>query len=228
MALRQLASKSVAPVLRCRTSVLLVTLGATTFLAGCQSPYYADRGAAAGGLAGAGIGAIVGSQTGNPLAGAAIGAGLGAVTGNVFGAQLDEVAAQNRAEIAAHMGRQVAPGAATINEVVAMTHSGVDPRLIMNYVNTSGMAAPVTAQDVIYLSQQRVPTEVINAMQTARPPAQVAMAPPAPGGGPIIVEEHHYGPPVYYGPPPRYHFYHHHPHRRHCHPRVGWGISISN
>lgn len=228
MALRQLASNPVKPLSPRRTTAVLVALGATTLLAGCQSPYYADRGAAAGGLAGAGIGAIVGSQSGNPLAGAAIGAGLGAVTGNVFGAQLDEVAAQNRAQIAAQMGRQVPPGAATINEVVTMTRSGVDPRLIMNYVNTSGMAAPVSAQDVIHLSQQGVPTDIIQAMQTARPPAQVAMAPPGPGAGPIIVEEHHYGPPVYYGPPPRFHYYHRHPHRRHCHPRVGWGISFSN
>lgn len=207
-----------------RRSTLVGVAALTTLLAtGCRSPYYADRGAAAGGLAGAGIGAIVGSQTGDPLAGAAIGAGLGAITGNVFGAQLDEVAAQNRAEIAAQMGRQVTPGAATVGEVVAMSRSRVDPRLIVNYVNTSGLAAPLTAQDMIYLTEQGVSPDVISAMQTPRPPVQVASAPPPP----VIVEQHHYGPPVIYGPPPpRYHYYHHHP--RHCHPRMGWGISISN
>jgi hypothetical protein len=206
-----------------RILVLRCLLASSVPLAvGCQSPYYSDRGAAAGGLAGAGIGAIVGSQTGDPLAGAAIGAGLGAITGNVFGSHLDEVAAQNRAQIAAHMGRQVAPGAATIQEVVAMSQSGVDPRLIMNYVSTSGVAAPVTANDVIYMHQQRVPSDVILAMQSPRPPVQTVAAAPAP----VIIEEHHFGPPVFYGPPPRHHFYHHHP--RHCHPRVGWGISVSN
>ncbi len=211
------------PPRRHRLSLVCALLVFPLLAAGCRSPYYADRGAAAGGLAGAGIGAIVGSQTGDPLAGAAIGAGLGAITGNVFGAQLDEVAAQNRAEIAAQMGRQVTPGAATVGEVISMSRAGVDPRLIVNYVNTSGVAAPLTAQDVIDLSQQGVSPDVISAMQTPRPPAQVAAAPPRP----VIVEEHYYGPPVIYGPPPpRFHYYHHHP--RHCHPRVGWGISVSN
>ena len=221
MALARLDFSACLPC-RHRLAVVWLTLCTATLLAsGCRSPYYADRGAAAGGLAGAGIGAIVGSQTGDPLAGAAIGAGLGAITGNVFGAQLDEVAAQNRAEIAAQMGRQVTPGAATVNEVVAMSRAGVDQRLIMNYVNTSGVAAPLTPQDVITLSQQGVSPDVISAMQTPRPPVQTAAAP----AGPVIVEQHHYGPPVYYGPPPpRYHYYHH----RHCHPRVGWGISFSN
>src|SRR5690606_19309612 len=100
---------------------------------------------------------------------------------------------QNRAQIAAQLGRQVNPGAATTSEVVAMTRAGVDPRLIVNYVNTSGLAAPVSAQDMIYLTQQGVSADVIQAMQTPRPPVQVASAPPP---APVIVEEYHYGPPV--------------------------------
>ncbi|MEX2169614.1 MAG: glycine zipper domain-containing protein [Pirellulales bacterium] len=185
---------------------------------GCQSPYYADRGAAAGGLLGAGAGAIIGNQTGDPLAGAAIGAGLGALGGGVFGSQMDEAAARNRAEIAAHMGRQVASGAATPDEVVAMTKAGVDPRMIANYVQTSGMARPLAANDIIYLHQQGVATEVIQAMH-APPAAPVQMVQGLPPGPPVIVEEHYYGPPVIYGPP---RYYHHH----HCGPRVGWGVSV--
>lgn len=178
---------------------------------GCRSPYYADRGAAAGGLLGAGAGAIIGSQTGSAGAGAAIGAGLGALTGSVFGSQMDEVAAQNRAAIAAQLGRQVTPGAATSAEVIAMSQAGVDPQLIINYIQTSGVAAPATAQDVIYLHQQGVATPVIQAMQTP-----VAPAVPPGGGGPVVVEEvHHYGPPVFYGPPEPY-----------CAPRVGFGVRI--
>lgn len=208
-----------------KSVVLGSLMVACAISSGCRSPYYADRGAAAGGLAGAGIGAIIGSQTGDPLAGAAIGGGIGALTGNVFGAQLDEIQAQNRAAIAAQMGRQVAPGAATIPEVVAMSRSGVDQRLIVNYINNSGVAQPVSAQDVIHMHQQGVATDVIQAMQSPRPPVQTAAA-PAPVS-PVIVEEHHYGPPPgYYAPPPRFH-YHHYRHRP-CHPRVGWGISISN
>lgn len=188
-------------------------------LAGCRSPYYADQGAVTGGLAGAGIGALVGNAVGETAGGAAIGAGIGALTGGTIGGALDDIEARNRAEIAAQMGRPVAQGQATVGEVVAMSQARVDPRLIVNYVNNSGMAQPVTAQDVIYLTQQGVPSDIIQAMQAprvAQAPVQV-VAPP----GPVIIEEYHYGRP-YYCPPPHYHFYHDRPG-----PRVGWGISFS-
>jgi hypothetical protein len=186
------------------------------------SPYYQDRGTAAGALGGAGIGALVGSATGDAGAGALIGAGVGALTGNVVGGALDDIEARNRAEIAARLGRPVAVGAATPSEVVAMSRAGVDPRLIVNYVNNSGVAQPVTSQDVIYLHQQGVSPDVIQAMQTprvAQAPAAVVVPPP----GPVVVEEVVYGPPPYCAPP-HFHYYHHH----HHHPHVGWGVSFSN
>ncbi|NOY43442.1 MAG: hypothetical protein GXP26_16605 [Planctomycetes bacterium] len=124
-----------------RIAIGLLCVG--TFATGCQSPYYADRGAGLGALAGAGAGAIIGNQTGNAGAGAAIGAGLGALTGAAVGSGMDEMAAQNRAQIAAQMGRQVQVGAANVNEVVSMTKAGVDPRLIQNYIQTSGVAGPL-------------------------------------------------------------------------------------
>lgn len=190
-------------------------------VAGCRSPYYADRGALTGGLAGAGIGALVGNAVGETAGGAAIGAGIGALTGGAIGGALDDIEARNRAEIAAQLGRQVAPGQATVGEVVSMTRAGVDPRLISNYVNNSGMAQPVNAQDVIYLTQQGVAPAVIQSMQAPR----IAQAPPpavvAPPPGPVIIEEHYYGRP--YCPPPHVYFHHRHHHR----PHVGWGISFS-
>jgi hypothetical protein len=201
-----------------RTFLRIASFTSIAALAGCHSPYYADRGAAAGGLLGAGAGALIGSQTGDPLAGAAIGAGLGALGGGVFGSQLDEAQAHNRAAIAAQMGRHVAAGAATPEEVVAMTKAGVDPRLISSYVQTSGVARPMSANDIIFLTQQGVAPEVIQTMQAppAAPPTIVA-GPPV--GPPVVVQEHYYGPPVYCGPP---HYFHHH----HCGPRVGWGVSV--
>ena len=90
-----------------------------------------------------------------------------------------------------------------------MTRAGVDPQLITNYVQTSGMASPIGTQDVIYLSQQGVATPVIQAMQTPVAPQVAAAAPPV-----VVVEElHPIGPPVYYRP-------------RHCAPRVGFGVTI--
>lgn len=183
---------------------------------GCRSPYYADRGAAAGGLAGAGVGALVGNSVGNAAGGALIGAGVGALTGGAVGGALDDIAAQNRAQIAAQLGRPVAQGSATIPEIVAMTQAGVEPRLIINYINTSGVSQPVSAQDVIYLHQQGVATDVIQTMQTPR--VAERSVPVAPPPQPVIIEEYHYGPPVF--GPPRY--YHPGPH-----PRVHWGMSFA-
>jgi hypothetical protein len=199
--------------------LFLAIATATVMFVGCRSPYYADRGALTGGLAGAGVGALIGNAVGETAGGAAIGAGVGALTGNAIGGALDDIEARNRAEIAAQMGRPVAQGQATVGEVVEMTRAGVDPRLISNYVTNSGMAQPVNAQDVIYLTQQGVAPDVIQAMQAPR----VAQAPPAvvvPPPGPVIIEE--YRP---YYPPPHFHYFHHH--HRHHRPRVGWGVTFS-
>jgi uncharacterized protein YcfJ len=209
-----------------RLQVFASAICAVVVSVGCRSPYYADRGALTGGLVGAGAGALIGNAVGETAGGAAIGAGLGALTGNAIGGAMDDIEARNRAEIAAQLGRQVQAGQATVPEVVAMTRAGVDPRLISNYVNNSGMAQPVSAQDVIYLSQQGVSPDVIQAMQTPRlaqgpPPAVVG--PPGvivPPPGPVIID---YGPA--YCPPPHFHYYHHH--HRHHRPHVGWGVTFS-
>ncbi len=207
-----------------RLVVSFVLLCAALAPTGCRSPYYADRGAGVGALGGAGVGALVGNSVGDTAAGALIGAGVGALGGAAVGSAIDEAQAQNRAELAAVMGRQVAPGAATIEEVVAMSQQGVAPQLIQNYVRTSGMARPLTAADVIYLHQAGVQTDVIQVMQT--PPSPPASATPVYAQGPpVIVEEHYYDP--WYGP----HFgYYHGPRYRHCGPpgpHVSWGVSVA-
>jgi len=180
-------------------------------IGGCHSPYYSDRVAGIGALAGAGSGALIGSTSGNAGAGAVLGAGIGALTGAMVGDSMDEVAAQNRAAIAAQMGRPVNAGVATIEEVVSMSRAGVDGRLIQNYIRTSGVARPLSAADVIYLHNQSVSTEVIQTMQN--PPPRVAAVPP----GPTIIEEHYYGPPPCCGP--HYGYYHG--------PSLHWGISVA-
>ena len=187
---------------------------------GCRSPYYADRGAGVGAIGGAGVGALVGNAVGDTAAGALIGAGVGALGGAAVGGAIDEVQAQNRAEIAAQHARQVQPGAATIEDVVAMSQQGLQPVLIQNYVRTSGMARPLSAADVIYLHNAGVATEVIQTMQT--PPAPAAPGPMMAQGPPVIVEEHYY-PDPWWGP--HYGCYHHGPY---CRPasHVSWGVSV--
>jgi|tagenome__1003787_1003787.scaffolds.fasta_scaffold20340233_1 hypothetical protein len=83
-----------------------------------------------------------------------------------LGTSLDDIDARNRADIAAQLGRSVAPGPATPAEVVAMTHAGVDPRFIVSYINRSTMMSPISAQEVIYLHEQGVDEQVIQAMLT--------------------------------------------------------------
>lgn len=124
---------------------------------------------------------------------------------------MDEVAAQNRAVIATQLGRQVTPGVATTQEVIAMSRAGVDQQLILNYIHSSGIAAPVTVQDVIAMHEQGVPTPIIQAMQT---PAAAPAAPAVPAGG-VVVEEAPFGPPVYVA----------HPYPV-CEPHVGFGVHV--
>lgn len=186
---------------------------------GCRSPYHSDRGALGGGLLGAGMGAIVGNAVGNPAGGAAIGAGMGALTGAAIGQGMDEVEANNRAMIEQQLGRAVAAGSVTMNEVIAMSQAGVDDSLVVNHIRAHGMVAPPQSGDLIALKQQGVSAQVIAAMQAPPPqPRQVVVQPAA---TPVIVEEYHYGPGYWgprYGCHPRYY---HRPHGASVHWSVG-------
>jgi hypothetical protein len=100
-----------------------------------------------------------------------------------FGASLDDIDTRNRADIAAKLGRGVAPGPATPEEVAAMSIAGVDSRFIVCYINRSTGMTPISAQDVIYLHQQGVDEHVIQAMLTpgaADSRLEVARAMPPP------------------------------------------------
>ena len=68
---------------------LILSCVAAVSLVSCESGPNAQRGAVIGGLGGAAVGGIIGSQSGRGLEGAAIGAGLGAVAGNQIGAARD-------------------------------------------------------------------------------------------------------------------------------------------
>lgn len=187
---------------------------------GCNSPYHADRGALFGGLTGAGVGALVGNAVGNTAAGTAIGAGVGALTGAAVGAEMDEMEARNRAMIEAQLGRRVAGGAVSVEDVVAMTQAGVKDELIVNHIRAHGISRPLQTSDLIALQQQGVSSRVVAAMQeppvvqAAPQPVIIQQPPPA-----VIVEP--YGP-YWYG---HYHPWHPAPRYR---PGVTWGLSVSN
>ena len=207
--------------MRCLTPILATCLG-LLIAGGCRSPYYADQGALAGGLGGAGVGALVGSQLGSTAAGAVIGGGLGTLAGAAIGGSLDDIEARNRAQIAAAMGREVQAGAVTPEEVVAMSRAGVQEHLIVTHIQHNGIARSLTSNDLIYLQNQGVSATVIQAMQA--PPKAAAVVVPGPVGPPppVVVQEY------YYAPPPPYYWHHHHYRYRRCPPGVSWGVAFSN
>jgi len=185
---------------------------------GCHaSPYRSDQGALFGGLLGAGTGALLADAAGGSAGtGALIGAGAGAITGAIVGDELDQIEAQNRAQIEAQLGRQLAAGSVRLDEVVAMSKAGVDEGLIINHIHAHGVERLPTTDDVIFLSQSGVSTNVIKVMQTPQPRVVRASAAPAPP--PVIIEEHHYGYPACY---PRHHWHGHRPPHR-----FNWGFSF--
>ena len=174
------------------SACLVLTISAS----GCESLSYMQRGAGLGALTGAGIGALIGHATHHTAAGALVGTGVGAVAGGAAGAALDNIESKKRAEAEANLDRD--PGGATTTEVLAMTRAGVDPQLIINYVNSTGMAQPLTYQDIIYLRNQGVDYRVVLAMQNC----QVAGMPPGyvravPRRQTFIIEDDHWGPSCY-------------------------------
>jgi outer membrane lipoprotein SlyB len=182
------------------------------FATGCVTNSRGENGALLGGLGGAGLGAIAGNQVGHAGAGAVIGGLAGAVTGGVIGNEIDDIEQRNRAEIAARMGRPLAAGGVSIQDVIDMTRSGVNENVIVDHVQRNGTLRPLGKEDLIQLSREGVSERVIRAMQEppryAQPAGYVAAGPAyvVPGPPPPVVVEYYDGP--YWGPR-RYH--HHHP-----------------
>ncbi len=203
-----------------RLSVFVI---AAFWASGCQSPYHSDRGALMGGLGGAGVGALVGSAVGKTGPGAAIGAGVGALTGAAIGNSLDEMEARNRALIEQTMQKQVAAGAVTIEDVLAMHQAGVADELIINHIRYHGMVRQLTAQDLIELQQRGLSPAVIKAMQEPPPARRETVVASSPSSRPVVVHEYHYHDP--WGP-----WWGFHPHCRWGlgppGPRVGIGFTF--
>jgi hypothetical protein len=173
-----------------------------------------------GGLAGAGVGAAVGENSGNALAGAAIGSAVGTLSGATVGEALDEVDARNRQLIEAKLGRPMA-GTASHDDIITMAQAGLGDDVIITHLQTHGIIAPPSAHDLIRLKNSGVSDPVLHAMQTLTVPAG---PPPVPvAAPPVVVERHVYGAPW---PPP----WHPHPRQRWgCGPRgrFHWGVSFS-
>lgn len=211
---------------------LAFALLAALALCGCRSPYYADRGALLGGVTGAGVGAVIGEASDNPLAGALIGGAVGTAAGAIVGDGIDADIARNNVEIEARMGRQLS-GAAAIPDVISMSQAGLAEDVIITHVQANGMAQRPQAGDLIMLKNQGVSDRVINALQQAPPPrgavqpvayTQPTYVQPVYSPPPAVIVEQYWGPAYC---PPRYHY---HPRRHYCPPPrgVSWGVEFSH
>jgi hypothetical protein len=106
--------------------------------------------------------------------------------------------------------------AVSLNDVVAMSQSGVSDPVIMNHIAQYGVQRRLEVSDVISLHQQGVSEPVIGAMQRARLAYEQPVVVTRPAPAPVIVEEYYYPRPVIVHPRPYYYApYHHHHHRHH-------------
>jgi hypothetical protein len=191
--LYSLLKKGVSIVKHTKSKLILGALLLTS--CGCSSMNNTEAGALGGGVIGGALGTVVGAAARNPLAGAAIGAATGAAIGGLAGHEEDRaekrIADQQAAYVAA--AQQQAARAPTYQEIVQMTRNGVPEGNIIAQIRNSGAAYNINADDITYLSQNGVSSNVILELQSRVPGRVYATAP-------VVYQ---YGRPVYvYDPPP--------------------------
>jgi uncharacterized protein YcfJ len=169
----------------CKITIIVV---ACAFVAvpqvGCSTK--AGTGAVVGGAGGAGLGAIIGHQSGHAGAGAVIGGAAGAIGGGLVGNGMDkadEKKAREQREREQYEARQqstyakapppAAPPPArttpastiTRGDVVDWTRQGVKDEIIIDRIQRSGQKFVMTAADERELSSLGVSANVITAMK---------------------------------------------------------------
>ncbi|MBY0528188.1 MAG: hypothetical protein K2R98_32635 [Gemmataceae bacterium] len=168
---------------------------------GCASMNNTEKGVAAGGLLGAGTGALIGSATKHTGLGAIAGAGIGALSGGLIGNAVDKSEAKTQAQIAqvsAQQQAQVQQQQVGITDVVRMVQQHIADELIINQIRTSGSIFRLSSEDINFLKSNGVSDAVVIEMQTTatRAPRYVYTSAPV-YASPTVVR------PVYvYEPPP--------------------------
>jgi outer membrane protein OmpA-like peptidoglycan-associated protein len=89
---------------------LVVTTLGGSLLTGCQSLSNKERGAIIGAAAGAGVGGVIGNQTGSTARGAIIGAVVGGAAGAIIGHQMDQQAKEIKQQIPGAVVERVGEG----------------------------------------------------------------------------------------------------------------------
>ena len=145
-----------------------------------------------------------------------MGTAAGTLAGATIGNGFDQDAARSQAIIEECLGRQFA-GAATIDDVIAMTRADLSEDVISTHIRTHGVANKPDVNDLIALRDAGASDNVIKAMQSTPLPTSRMASP----DGAVIIEEHHYAAP----PPPRF-LHHHHHHRWPYHRGFHWGVGF--
>jgi hypothetical protein len=165
-------------------TLLGAALAPLLLASGCQTN--TGTGLLAGGALGALAGGAIGAATHHAGAGALIGAAAGATLGGVAGASEDHH--EHQQAINAQERRALA-----LQDVVDLTRSGTSDQIIINQINTSGIAYHLTGAQIQWLHDNGVHDPVIETLQATatRPPPVyiqerpevVYVAPPPPPVG---------------------------------------------
>lgn len=196
-----------------RVTLTLLVLAVIPLQVGCPAlGTNANRGGTTGGLLGAATGAVLADE--NPLGGALVGGTIGAMTGAAIGDTIDADIEHQQAVMLEESQRR--SSAVTVADVLSMTNSGVTSDVIVDHIKSHGCASHISTDDIIHMTQAKVDSRVIKAMQT-----HYSQAPVAPRRLPSRTThvEHHY-----VSPPPPFYYRRPVPYRR----GVGWGFSFGN
>ncbi len=148
--------------------------------------------------------------------------------GASVGGALDEIDARGQERVGLALDAQEA-GTTSLQEIVAMSQSGLSDDIIQRHIRTHGFSTSLRAHDLIQLRDQDVGDEVIGALQdaAANQSRVVRASANVPTGPPWFIEEHVYAPHF----PVRSHWRYRHrrPHRYELpHNRVHWGFTFGH
>ncbi len=137
---------------------------------GCQTK--AGTGAAAGGIGGAALGAVIGHQSGHAGTGAVIGGLVGAGGGYIVGNEMDKADAKKERARSSYEPRDSRASATgytvTRQDVINWTMRNTSDEVIINRIHQSGATFNLTAADEQELRDNGVSPRVIAAMKAAR------------------------------------------------------------
>ncbi len=138
------------------------------FTAGCQNMNNTEKGAVVGGAGGAGLGAIIGHQTGNRDLGALIGGGAGALMGGAMGKAKDN--AEERDMYQKHASqmeatRKFEQHAMNNHDVVQYAQSNMSDQFIIDEIKRRGGKFDMSTEGMIGLHENGVSEHVLKTMQ---------------------------------------------------------------